>query len=123
MRAWLQNRREQRLSTGSYRYFMRGRAADVPAGAHLAGSSGAGRKVKLKEWDVYLKKFQCVRECAREDRYISRVACSVCDTVRAIVLSVVLTNAWHVCRFGPLRLCAFVGTRTPSMQSLLRERR
>lgn len=50
--------REQKLSTGSYRYFMRGRAAEVPAGAHLAGSTGAGKKVKLKEWDVYLKKFQ-----------------------------------------------------------------
>ena len=37
---------------------MRGRAAEVPAGAHMAGSSGAGKKVKLKEWDVYLKKFQ-----------------------------------------------------------------
>jgi hypothetical protein len=48
------------MSTGSYRYFMRGRAAEAPAGAHLAGSSGSGRKVKLKEWDVYLKKFQCV---------------------------------------------------------------
>ena len=48
------------MSTGSYRYFMRGRAAGAPVGAHLAGSSSSGRKVKLQEWDVYLKKFQCV---------------------------------------------------------------
>ena len=41
---------------------MRGRAAEVPAGAHLAGSGGGGRKVQLKEWDVYLKKFQCVSQ-------------------------------------------------------------
>jgi hypothetical protein len=53
-----QSQREQQMSTGSYRYFMRGRAAGAPAGAHLAGSSSSGRKVKLKEWDVYLKKFQ-----------------------------------------------------------------
>ena len=46
----------ERLTTGSYRYFMRGRVAAIPAEAHRVGSSA--KKVKLREWDVYLKKFQ-----------------------------------------------------------------
>eukprot|EP01052_Picozoa_sp_SAG31_P010497 SAG31_NODE_576_length_13956_cov_10.311828_7_plen_304_part_00 len=78
-----QTREAERLTTGSYRYFMRGRVAAIPTEAYNPGG-GRRKKIKLREWyatsvcrcnisnvainlrtlrlygcrDVYLKKFQ-----------------------------------------------------------------